>query len=165
MIVLPGDLSSPTAGALLRRGAPVIVRFDAHASIHGVCLMAGVVAVRDGGLADIYDVGVGEIYDIAPDQVGLDLSDSAGMDLAARWLARHHGLTVGATAPRWERRADDESPDTWEWTLSVDDAHDVYFGRQFGFVPGACCPVNVNDITDPAAALRLACLAAAGRVE
>jgi len=88
--------------------------------------------------------------------VALDLSDPAGRDVAARWLAVHHGLTVGATAPEWK-----ELPDgfgAWEggrwtggyvWYLTVPD--------------GDCWGWPANGATDPAETLRAACLAAVGR--
>lgn len=105
--------------------------------------MIALIAVRDGGLADIYEVGAGELYDVTPEQVVLDLSDPAGMDLAARWLAAHYGLDVGATAPSWTR-----SGDLGEWAL---------WGRGPEWY-------YATDLADPAEALRAACLAAVGRV-
>jgi len=169
-ITLPGDLVSPVAGPLLRRGSPVIVAFDAHASISGVCIIDGVIAVRDGGLADIYEVGIGELYDVAPDQVALDLSDPAGRDRAARWLAEHHGLKIGdGTAPAFWRW----TPAGGGWALGVpgpDSALGAIIlhsgdiigtentrGQTWITVPG------ISALTDPAEALAAACMAAVGR--
>lgn len=156
MKVLPGDLVSVTAGAILRRGAPVVW-------VDGIA--RGIVTGYRPPPADAVDVawdgGINSAFQPSC-LLSLDLDDPAGMDLAARWLARHHGLTVGATAPRWFRSepywvlcAGPQEEDGEEWDGELD----------FGPSPSGGGPDRRlrGDVTDPAEALALACLAAGGR--
>jgi hypothetical protein len=101
--------------------------------------------------------------------------DEIGIDIASRWLARHHGLAIGATAPKWERwwldpngwgsgrlRLSEEPSDhgLWAWGLCGPQAArwftDTGDARTIA-VPG------VSAVTDHAASMRLACLAAVSR--
>lgn len=103
-----------------------------------------------------------------------DLTRPASRDFWARWLARHHGLTVGATAPVWQRIKGMDPSTVWSLSVRSDidmDASPTVKVDQRGFVePGAFpdSPIanvvsGISALTDPAAALRLAILAAAGR--
>lgn len=74
-----------TVPGLLQRGSPVIILFSS-AAIHGVCLNSGLIAVRDGGVADLYDVGYSEEDHVRPEQVYLDLSCITGRIHAGLWL-------------------------------------------------------------------------------
>jgi hypothetical protein len=93
--------------------------------------------------------------------VALDLSDPAGMDRAARWLAEHHGLRLGATAPNFWSSWIERPPGT-VWRLTADGKtlvlHEPGDSVTWNVV-GATVP-GISAITDPAEALRLACLAA-----
>lgn len=100
-----------------------------------------------------------------------DLNRPASRDWWARWLARHHGLTVGATAPEWFREqsyAEGEQIHCWvlcarsawtvyQWACFHSDGEDPDGATVYVPIPG------ISALTDPAAALRLAILAAAGR--
>lgn len=132
-VTLPGDLVSPVAGPLLRRGAPVVQRDGEVGTVLRKPAREGrwVVAFADGVSVVVLD-----------GNISLDLSDPAGMDLASRWLAAHHGVTVGATAPSWTRSAI-----LGEWALWGHGPEWYY----------------TTDISDPAEAMRAACLAAVGR--
>lgn len=74
-----------TVPGLLQRGSPVIILFSS-AAIHGVCLNSGLIAVRDGGVADIYNVGHSKEDDVRPEKVHLDLSCITGRIHAGLWL-------------------------------------------------------------------------------
>lgn len=157
MITLPGDITSERAGPLLRRGAPVRNRSwrDERAD------------VTTGDPYPYTELGTTELVCATAEDPGgvsltllaLDLSDGLGMDIAARWLARHHGLTVGATAPDWRRfrMGLPDGTESWAWALLGTPGEQFFFTS--GNVPG------ISAETDPAAALRLAILAAAGRTE
>ncbi len=169
MNVLPGDLTSPTAGPLLRPGAPVCMEWSKDDEpgdiVRGFVLRLFTDVDGDRAIwwSDCPFVGRdnrGLVF------LRLDLTDPAGMDLAARWLARHHGLTVGATAPTWARAG----WDIWDLRDFPSGSHvgfhfDADTARKFSdpkrgmvhHVSGLC------GATDPAAALALACLAAGGR--
>ena len=173
MIALPGDLVSPTAGPILRRGTPV----------RGPRSPAGPVDIvtHEPNGTHCMTVFEGLVEQAA---VSLDLDDPAGMDLAARWLARHHGEKVAITAPAWtyvaavagrEHRTadgtyidhDEARPATW---LLICDEGTVAFAQwdpDDGPVPtegGDGVDVWLTDWSDdPAEALALACLAAGGR--
>lgn len=159
MRVLPGDLVSATAGAILRRGMMVHgvvtapdgcdVVFDDmlvhEATPHGTTVVSG------------YGISLAD-----PARLSVDPNDELTRDACARWLARHHGLTVGATAPRWYRSepywilcAGPQVEDGEEWDGELD----------FGPSPSGGGPDRRlrEDVTDPAEALALACLAAGGR--
>ena len=101
-----------------------------------------------------------------------DNTDPAGMDLAARWLARHHGLTVGATAPTWSY---EECHDDWGglmWLLTGVHTESL-FGDHVWFstaAPAECreswrTVTGISAITNPLEALVAACLHAAGVTE
>lgn len=179
---LPGDLTSNRAGPLLRRGAPVVpahlgawvesgargLRSAAHASalVESVCPRA------DESIVVLLSMGWGNT-DAA--LTHLDLTDPAGMDLATRWLARHHGLTLGATAPDWARFQCGGMEDHYVygpdgvcrahvWSLMAADPDQRIDHADCGeeawdriLIPG------IGTITDPAEALMRACLAAGGR--
>lgn len=161
---MPGDLVSPVAGALLRRGCPVVeVVTGATAT---VVWIAPTPNAKGAYKAQTYTVEEdGECgTSAAASHFALDLTDPAGMDRAARWLAAHHGLTVGATAPRWYcdndggRRATRYTleGDGRTWLTFYDPANTLdTFGT--GGRPIPRLP------TDPAPAMALACLAAVGR--
>ena len=175
MTTLPGTVTSSTAGPLLRRGAPVVVSlWNAPATV--VEIVAGTTPNEGddpalGKYADRYRVcGSVNSWEYGRDLV-LNLTDPAGMDIAARWLARHHGLTVGATAPVWQRIKGMDPSTIWSLSVRSDidmDASPTVKVDQRGFVePGAFpdSPIatvvpGISALTDPAAALRLACLAA-----
>lgn len=165
MTTLPGNLTSPTAGPLLQRGAPVTMEW--HQDDDPPRMVTGVV---------LHDIDAGRVLWWSDDPyidrdnracvfLALDLTDPAGMDLAARWLARHHGLTVGATAPTWAQAG-------WH----IWDLRDFPSGMHVGFHFDADTARKFSDpkrgmvyhlsslcgVTDPAEALALACLAAAG---
>ena len=162
MTTLPGHLTSPTAGPLLRRGAPVVVNDIAQRFVLDLRHDLAYVDAWDGPRG--WGLGL----------VALDLTDPAGMDIAARWLARHHGLTVGATAPVWQRIKGMDPSTIWSLSVRSDidmDASPTVQVDQRGFVePGAFpeSPIanvvpGISTVTDPAEALRLACLAAVAR--
>lgn len=182
MSVLPGDLTSPTAGPLLRRGEPVVFA-------PGCCSVL-VLGVKDdrvcvsSTLIDWTELTEGHDLIVPLASVALDLTDPAGMDLAARWLARHHGEKVAITAPAWtyvaavqgrEHRTadgtyidhDEARPAMW---LLICDEGTVTFAQwdpDDGPTPtegGEGVDVWLTDWSDvPAAALALACLHAGGR--
>lgn len=160
MTTLPGTVTSPTAGPLLRRGAPV----RGPSSPDGD---PDIVTHHPNG-THCMTVFEGLVEQSA---VALDLTDPAGMDIAARWLARHHGLTVGATAPVWQRIKGMDPSTIWSLSVRSDidmDASPTVKVDQRGFVePGAFpdSPIatvvpGISALTNPAEALRLACLAA-----
>ena len=76
-----------------------------------------------------------------------DPTRPASRDFWGRWLARHHGLTVGATAPGWMLLRKTGVP---TWCL--------------GGISGWRWFDGIDPLLDPAAALALACLHAAGRL-
>ena len=81
------------------------------------------------------------------------------LDACARWLARHHGLTVGATAPRFVRT---ETGGGVFWFLgSIILADDGPLTRypDGSLIPGRLIVPGISALTDPAD-LALACLAA-----
>lgn len=163
MTTLPGDLVSPVAGWLLRRGAPVLVRLHPQ-PIQGLVDHDGygwvALTMRDGMFLSI-DGG----------SFLFDLSDPAGMDIAARWLAAHHGLSRGSgVSDGWSWWRWTPSGGGWALGCGPDPVPDCLclhsgdlmavtdIGRQtWVAVPG------ISAMTDPAEALRLACLAAVGR--
>lgn len=133
VVTLPGSLTSPVAGPLLRRGAPCHL-------LSGPCRCVVLDVAPDGGhVVFALDDHGWEPGDADPEDLALDLTDDLGMDIAARWLARHHGLTVGATAPEWKLFRG-------SWTL-------------FGATSHALCFDGIDSALDPREALRLACLA------
>lgn len=179
MITLPGDLTSPAAGPILRRGAPV--HWVGPGSGSGV--VTGYPPAKPGTLDVAWDGGV-VAHALPPASLTLDLSDPAGMDLAARWLARHHGEKVAITAPAWtyvvavagreHRTADGTYIDHDEarpatWLLICDEGTVAYaqWDPDDGPTPtegGDGVDVWLTDWSDvPAEALALACLAAGGR--
>jgi hypothetical protein len=107
-------------------------------------------------------------------ELPMDL-DEIGMDTAARWLARHFGLTVGATAPGWERwwfdpngwgpgspRLSEKPSDRGFWAWGLCGVREARWFSDTG--DGRTIPVlGISAVTDPAEALRLACLAAVSR--
>lgn len=87
-------------------------------------------------------------------------------DHAARWLARHHGVVIGPTAPYWQidgwgGRRVTWGLGSWEFEVRIQFTDDAVFARIFPdrvfLVPG------ISTLTDPAEALILACLAAGAR--
>lgn len=166
---LPGDLPG-----LLTEGSRVIVLRHTTADCEaedcdGTRVQAGqVVTVTDAG--DEWIVACGMTVDpcgptwsqLASADVALDLTIPANRDRAARWLAERVGLTVGATAPRWERESSHADWGDARWVLSSDHyAEDVGDHEAFSSeapeswraVPG------ISAVTDPASALALAILA------
>ncbi len=159
-MTLPGDITSPTAGPLLRRGAIVTVLRRTPADeeaedCDGTRVSVGQsVTVTDCGSDGDWVV----VHGITVDPLGaswsqlhaadvtLDLPgpDGAGMDLAARWLSRHLG--------NWQ---------PWEITRAVQGHHPTLttIYRQLGLKE----PGRWEPHPDPAAALRLAVMTAAGR--
>lgn len=104
--VLPGVLATPTAGSILRKGAPVVD--DAHGPgvVHVVYADAVTALVsRDGGIGERL-----------VDRLSLDLSDELGQRVAESWLARHLGIANGL-APRFghtsKLRPKDGRPPCW----------------------------------------------------
>lgn len=178
-VTLPGDLVSPVAGPLLRRGAPVI---DIYMGDPGVVVWTGPVNEKGAYPALVYSLDLDTKCECgtrcAASLFALDLFDPAGMDIAARWLAAHHGLTVGATAPLWHRMTEiapvwwlvghsglDREETDAEYRAVCAAFHDSDlvlpgrggYGSEPRRIPG------IAAITDPAEALRAACLAAVGR--
>ena len=162
-VTLPGDLVSPIAGALLRRGCPVIHQ-GCTPWARGVFFR--MLPPPFVGEAFCWYDAAGSPWPGAPrdssGDVRLDLSDPAGMDRAARWLAAHHGLVVGATAPGWTRIESWPSGPWWLLSgksgLTAEEDYNqcktwMQFSRDAGFAA----------LTDPAEAMRAACLAAVGR--
>ena len=145
-VTLPGDLASPVAGPLLRRGCPV--------AVNGIA--AGRVYLGESyGMAMLSD-GFGPPCAWGFGLVALDLSDPAGMDRAARWRLEHEGGVCGDTAPRWERvpvNAGHYGREDGEWSG----------GYAWGLDGVAVLWTEPGELTDPAEALRAACLAAVGR--
>lgn len=187
-ITLPGSLTSPIAGPLLRRGAPVIAHRQDGVPTDDV--LRGVVismSPLDIGWNDTGSDGRSRGRSVASRpldaeeitaHLSLDLSDPAGMDIAARWLAAHYGLTVGATAPLWHRMTEiapvwwlvghsglDREETDAEYRAVCAAFHDSDlvlpgrggYGSEPRRIPG------IAAITEPAEALRAACLAAVGR--
>lgn len=101
----------------------------------------------------------GALVEACLDQL-CDLSRPASRDTMARWLARHHGSTVGATAPGWgpSRRADT----TRRWALGTPGEARLFFIDRAAADYERTVP-GISAITDPAEAMRAACLAAVGR--
>jgi len=162
-VTIAGDLVSPVAGPLLRRGAPVCGVVCAPDGVD-VIVEDGIVIGLSGPVVNVaagfYTPTLGEAA-----RLHLLLSDDLGADIAARWLARHHGLTVGLTAPFWLLRGDPrrrtwslgcwEADCTWQFTDDIEFAKMLPF--RVAYVP------RIASLTDPREALRLACLAAVGR--
>lgn len=144
-MTLPGDLVSPVAGPLLRRGAPIL-RYRYDCVVVESETREGWWTIAFGGCVESHRAG----------DLMLDLSDPAGMDLAARWLAAHHGLAVGATAPGWSY------DDADEWVLTGTDGWPFRWPATVWSGPFDGVRV-VSHLTNPAEALRAACLAAVGR--
>lgn len=170
-VTLPGDITSPVAGLLLRRGC--IVRDNARP------LSTGTVT-RDVLVAGFFRVSFeyGGFDGVArPTEYSIDISDPAGMDRAARWLAAHYGLAVGATAPDFGRYVCGEhcaDGDTGRmeachapiWSLMVSGLDPIIFADCNGEDGDDRCHVpSISALTDPAEAMRAACLAAVGRTE
>jgi len=185
---LPGDLTSPTAGPLLQRGMTINVLRQTPEDPEGES--AEGFRVRVGGSATVTDAGANGDWcvvssvtvdntgpawsQLATADVEAGLADDLTRDACARWLARHHGMTIGSTAPTWYLMTD---PDPVWWIMgaihagSLDhsereadclsvpfhDSDNIVSGRYAVRVPG------ISALTDPAAALALACLAAGGR--
>jgi hypothetical protein len=97
--------------------------------------------------------------------LSLDLAADLGPTVALRWLGRHYGIDAGMTAPEWGAAG-------WGiWDLRARD------GSHVGFTADAATAKKFSDpkrgivhhvpslanVTDPADALALACLAAGGR--
>lgn len=107
-----------------------------------------------------------------------DLSRPASRDAMARWLAAHHGLTVGATAPDFGRYVCGEHCCDGQRGRMVPCARPIWslMGAEGTMVTFADCPdpdawggderchvPGISALTNPAEALRAACLAAVGR--
>lgn len=158
---LPGDLTSPTAGPILRRGAPVIeAGVSGMTGAVGICVEMPETPHAPAHLSVWWETVVPSMVTAVTHGTALDLSDPAGMDIAARWLARHHGLTVGATAPRFRYDADFKG-----YVLEGRD-DEIVFNDDGVIRSGAGTTIAVLGIsafTDPAEALCAACLAVVGR--
>lgn len=143
------DTTLPLDLAPLREGAERMEReyYSLDVSIGGTSL----------GRWDRMDRYTREIRVTARMRLLSDLTRDDTRDRWARWLARHHGLTVGATAPDWRRfrMGLPDGTESWAWALLGTPGEQFFFTS--GNVPG------ISAETDPAAALRLAILAAAGR--
>lgn len=97
----------------------------------------------------------------------LDLDDPAGRDAAARWLAAHHGLRVGATVPLWRAERLDRAG-RWEplmsvWVLGTPGESRLFFIDHGAPLDHERVLPGISTLTDPAEALRAACLAAVGK--
>lgn len=179
MITVPGDITSEKAGPLLA-SAPMRVRAVRPILFPGNEMPPGAEGVHigtvDGGRPLIawfdrpwhderhmrmcFDIPTG-------DRSNLEVPVGLNIDTLSRWLARHHGLTCGATAPSWlvdrgycrlcgygPRRNAIVLCDSDEWARAR-----AFVRSEYAVVPG------ISALTDPAAALRLAILAAVGRTE
>ena len=161
------------------RGAPVVVLDTSEESTGcaGTRLKVGdtaTVTSGSGGHPKGWCVVAGETTDytgptwseLPAAALALDITDPAGMDIAARWLARVVGLTLGHTAPEWVYYADPVGP--W-WRIRGAGGEVVFFaseaypwtarttaGARLVIVPG------ISALTNPAEALALACLAVGG---
>ena len=158
-VTLLGDLVSPVAGPLLRRGCPVI---ESIMGDDGVVVWAGPVNTKGAYPVLAYSLGLDGKSECgtrcAASMFALDLSDPAGMDRAARWLAAHHRFVHGPTAPSWARGEGGWmlvcGGSMWMAFIEPDPDLERIGGKA---VPG------ISALTDPALALRAACLAAIGR--
>ncbi len=151
-VTLPGDIASEKAGPLLRRGAPVLDEehrpFVVVTSRNGWAWLCG----EEHGVCFNVD-------DVDASFLALDLSDDLGLDTAARWLARHHGLTLGATAPEWRLHPALRGPNYW--TLATATGFVIFVDS--GRAGDATIIPRISALTNPAEALRLAILHAVGR--
>lgn len=189
-VTLPGDLVSPIAGPILRRGAPVIAQRQDGVPTDDV--LRGVVismSPLDVGWDDTGSDGRSRGRSVSGrplDRVEivahlhLELSDPAGMDIVARWLAAHHWLTVGATAPLWHRMTEiapvwwlvghsglerEETDAEYRAVCAAFHDSDLVLPGRGGYGSEPRRIPGIASITDPALALRAACLAAVGRTE
>lgn len=179
--VLPGDLSSPTAGPIL---APEATGHDWHGLLltHWAGSWVGCILldVDQCECATLWIPGQPGLYYRPTGVLRLPVDRAAVCDHAARWLARHYCAAAGWPEPSgviWQHR-----PGMMVGgILAVSFAGRTNF-RTIGFYamsitegiyqpPGLAeesiyrLPIDLRSATDPAAALRLACLHAAGRAE
>lgn len=124
--------------------------------------------------ADRFEVHGQDMITVATD-ILCDLTRPASVDWWARWLAERVGMTVGATAPGWRMLVLDvdlnplaEVPKTATvWEIQWGDHYSVLFGdetiehREGGGYHQIAVP-GISALTDPRAALRLACLHVGG---
>jgi hypothetical protein len=183
MTTLPA-LTSPVAGSILRRGAPVIVLDGSEASdiLEGHRIPVGARATLTDDPTDSpkrWCIVAGATVD--PDgppwselpaaALALDLSDDLGQRLAEAWLGRHHGIKATA-ALTWAPAAFG----IWDLRDFPTGAHVGFTGdedtaRRFSdpkrglvhYVPGLTSGLDRQAGMDPVAALALACLAAVSR--
>ncbi len=165
-VTLPGNLSHPVAGPIL---APYPSPHDWHGLIeahdYGEWLGVVLLDVDRDGCATVWRPGQTGLHYRPTGVLRLPMDRDPVMDLAARWLARAVGLTVGHTAPEWVYYADPVGP--W-WRIRGAGGEVVFFasaaypwtarttaGARLVVVPG------ISALTNPAEALRLACLAVA----
>jgi hypothetical protein len=175
---IPGDIRTPAAGPILRRGAPVLLTMNRPVlpgddpaeefTTRGIVYVSEETPAGTSWIGWYEDarIGRGRYFDGSLD---LDFADDLGMDIAARWLARHHGLTVGATAPGWTRKS---ANGIIIWVLTASGASWMFWTelaecyiREATYVQAghATAIPGISALTDPAEALRLAVLNAAGR--
>ncbi len=88
-VTLPGDLVSPVAGTLLRRGSCVLIPAEDDRNE----LRPALVRVSGPTYTGIIDSD-GTTQIMGSQYVLLDLSDPAGMDRATRWYAEHGGYSL-----------------------------------------------------------------------
>lgn len=171
LVTLPGDLVSPVAGALLRRGCPVLCVESGRLGWAWYGIYLGDHADLDQTRDAVPFDGVRVAHVVPAVGAHLDLSDPAGRDVASRWLAAHHGLAVGATAPGWSLANGTWADPHWllfaPWSKESNGRNFLVFcdgvpAPAMSDVPPITVP-GISTLTDPAAALALACLAAVGR--
>ncbi len=155
MTTLPGSLVSPVAGSILRPGAPVNGRIPFPDGVIGA--QDGIVYGVSGPVCSVV-CGFARVLPAMLEDISLDLSDDLGMDIAARWLARHHGLKVETVAPWWFHRGNNDH--TFTWCLTLPYQRMLFFADAPTINPLDVAVPGIDAITSPAEALRLACLAA-----
>lgn len=118
MTYINGALRSPSAGPILRQGAPAFWRDEETPYV--ILVVAG----ADAYAAPIAEMSIAICDDLS--NFDLDLKAELGPDVATRWLASHFGLDVGLTAPTWchlPGTTDPERPDRWAVICVSGDVH------------------------------------------
>lgn len=154
MSLVPGAYTSPVAGPILARGAPVRYANGGRATVLGV----------ESTHAHVYD-GAADRRIYAPlTALFLDLDTDLGPTVALRWLGRHYGIELGVGCPLWEYVDDDRCA---YWRLGGDDGVCFYSpapGRYGAprHMAGRSDVVVPNLSTNPLEAIAVACAHAAG---
>ncbi len=166
---VPGDLVSHVAGGIRRPQMRVrIERRDANGrvDVSGTAIYVGSFRVRqaDNSFAPMPLVAdpSGGFGCMCVDRADPVLDDDLTRDACARWLATHHGLTLGATAPIWYQVRYDGIP---AWALVGADGRSIWFSASPcpSHVPASRWVRVATDEAAAAPALALACLVAGGQ--